>query len=135
MEIVGRGKKEEKETLKEAQDRRNVVSFKPRKANVLFDAIEVESTAKSIILPEGADSGSVPLDIYYDHPVQGIVVALGPDCGKMPLGNTGHTSADDLSVGDRVVLRSMLSTQGIRDKGHTYFLVSDHDVIGILEKA
>ena len=44
MEIVGKGKEEKKETPKEAQARRNAVSFKPRKANVLFDGIEIYST-------------------------------------------------------------------------------------------
>jgi len=132
MEVVKGGEKQEvkKETPEEACGRRFSVTFVPRKANVLVDVIDVKKADKKVILLEGSDK---PEDYYYEHPFQGIIVALGPDCGKMPLGNTGHTSANDLSAGDRVAFRN-ISGHPIRDKGKTYFLLADHDIIGILGK-
>ena len=70
---------------------------------------------------------------YDDHPLQAIILALGPDCGRVPLGNTGHTSRDDIQVGNIVAFRSIGSAaQGIVEDGHVYTLISDHDIIGII---
>ena len=128
MEITHKGK--EQETPEQAKVRRGAVTFRPRKNNVLVDVIEIKTVGK-ILMPEGVAPGTT-LESFHDHPFQGIVVALGPDFGRMPLGNTGEVSADDLRIGQRVAFRVYPGT-GIRHEGHTYNLIADHDVIGILE--
>ncbi len=135
MEIVGSAKNEKKETPKDAKARRGNVKFKPRKSLVLVDILEIKSrTASGILLPEGVESSDAySLKNYDKHPLQAVVLALGPDCGKMPLGNTGHTSSDDIKVGDIVAFRSIgAAATGIVEDGHIYTLLSDHDIVGII---
>jgi len=136
MKVVSSAKNEEKkETPQEVKARRGSVTFRPRKSGVLVDILEIKTrTASGIILPEGVESVDAhSLKNYDEHPLQAVVLALGPDCGKMPLGNTGHTSADDIKVGDVVAFRSIgAAAQGVVEKGYIYTLISDHDIIGIL---
>lgn len=122
--------KKEKETDEGAKVRRESVTFKPRKNNVLVDVLEIKQRG-TIIMPDSIKSDSISLENYDEHPFQGIVVALGPDCGKMPLGNTAETSADDLRKGQRIAFRTY-SVMPVVDRGHVYSLLADHDVIGII---
>ena len=137
MEVVD--KNTNKETPEEAVARRKAIGFQPRKANILIDVIEINKKmlGSGLSLPDTTDPPRKKEDFYgyYEHPLQGVVVAVGPDCGKIPLGNTGHTSENDVVVGDKIVFRSDFGLSPVIDKGHLYFLLSDHDVIGILEKA
>ena len=99
------------------------------------DILDIKPRVKSDIIMPGdlADSDVRKLKDYKDHPLQAIVLAVGPDCGKMPLGNTGHTSSDDIKVGDVVAFRSIGSAAtGIVEEGHVYTLLADHDIVGII---
>ena len=138
MKVVSSAKNEEKkETPAEAKARRESVTFIPRKSGVLVDILDIKPrVSSSIIMPEGKTSADLTLKSYNEHPLQAIVVALGPDCGKMPLGNTGLTSADDIAVGDRIAFRNIgAAAHGVVLDGFIYTLMNDHDIIGILEKA
>lgn len=135
MKVVSSAKNEKKETLEEAKARRDAVRFKPRKSGVLVDILEIETrTPSGLILPEGIESSNVhSLKNYNVHPLQAVILALGPDCGKMPLGNTGHTSANDIKVGDIIAFRSIgAAATGIVEDGHVYTLLADHDIVGII---
>ena len=139
MKVVSSAKNEEKkETPTEAKVRRESVTFMPRKSGVLVDILDISSrvSRSGILMPDGKTSSDMSLKNYDEHPLQAIVVALGPDCGKMPLGNTGLTSADDIAVGDRIAFRNIgAAAHGVVLDGFIYTLMNDHDIIGILEKA
>jgi len=85
MKVVSSAKNEEKkETPEEAKARREAVTFIPRKSMVLVDILDIKPRSSgSIIMPDGANSGDLTLKSYNEHPLQAIVVSLGPDCGKM----------------------------------------------------
>jgi co-chaperonin GroES (HSP10) len=128
-------KQEKKETPEQAAERRSNVTFVPRKSDVLMDIIEIQpkSFKSGIVLPEGTETGQITLANFDDHPFQGVVVALGPDFGKTPIGASSEITTNDIKVGDRVAFRPQTSIS-INDKGHVYLLFSDRDIIGILEK-
>ena len=135
MKVVSSAKNEKKETPEEAKVRRDNVRFRPRKSGVLVDILDIKPRVKSDIIMPGdlEDSDVRKLKDYNDHPLQAIVLALGPDCGKMPLGNTGHTSSDDIKVGDVIAFRSIgAAATGIVEDGHVYTLLSDHDIVGVI---
>ena len=135
MEVVSSAKNEKKETPAEAKKRRDNIKFKPRKSLVLVDILDIKPRVQSnIIMPADVNNSDVrTLKDYTEHPLQAIVLALGPDCGKMPLGNTGHTSSDDIHVGDIVAFRSIgAAATGIVEDNHVYTLLADHDIIGVL---
>jgi len=124
MEVVKGGKKG-KETIKQAQERRAKVMFKPRNKDVLIDIIEIQpkSRESGIVVPDGKGADSLGIASYWEHPFQGYVVAVSPGVGDI-------TGSRFLSVGDHIVFRP--PGNPIRDKGHTYLLLSDYDIIGFL---
>ena len=120
MDIV-KGGKEKKETIKHAEERRKKVDFVPRNKDVLVDIIDIMPRARDsgLVLPDGHGAESLGINNYWEHPFQGYVVDKGFD------------AASDIAIGAKVAFRP--PGNPIRDKGHTYALLSDYDIIGILE--
>ena len=119
MEVV-KGGKDKKESIKKAKERREKIGFKPRNKDVLIDIVVIspKSRASGIIMPDGKGADSLSIDSFWEHPFQGIVVAIGDNV------------ASDISVGQKVAFRP--PGNPVRDKNYTYALLSDYDIIGFL---
>jgi len=115
---MGKG---EKETIKQARERREKVGFAPRNKDVLIDIIDVKPRAlgSGLIMPEGKDAVDLGFNNYWDHPFQAYIVAKGPG------------ASEELVVGLKVAFRP--PGNPVRDKGHTYALMSDYDIVGFLD--
>ena len=112
--------KENKETIKQANERRAKVVFVPRNKDVLIDIIDIQPRARAsgIVVPEGKGAETLGADSYWEHPFQGYVVAKG------------RYVQDDIEVGQKIAFRP--PGNPVQDKGHTYALLSDYDIVGFL---
>jgi chaperonin GroES len=86
------------------------MAFKPLANRVLvFREEEANTTASGIIIPDNAK----------EKPLQGKVLAVGPDC-------------EDIKVGDTIVFAKYTGTEIVIDDKECLILASE-DVLGIIE--
>ena len=97
------------------------MKLKPLGNRIILEAVSKEEKTKSgIIIPETVDK---------EKPEQGKVLAVGP--GKMM--KDGKRIPMDVKVGD-VVLFSKYSPNEIKIDDKEYLVVSDDDILAIVEK-
>ena len=121
MEVI-KGEKEKKETIKAAEEIRNKVGFAVRNKDVLIDELEIKPKSK-IALPSAAKVEDL-MDFFWEYPYQGVVVDIGPLVDPETSG---------LTIGCKVALRHTIGRVPVRDKGYTYYVYGEYDIIGILE--
>lgn len=96
------------------------MKLKPLGNKIILEAVSKEEKTKSgIIIPDTVDK---------DKPEQGKVLAVGP--GKMD--QNGKRVPIDVKVGD-TVLFSKYSPTEIKIEGKEYLVVSDEDIMAIVE--
>jgi len=96
------------------------MKLKPLGNKIILEAVSKEEKTKSgIIIPDTVDK---------DKPEQGKVLAVGP--GKMD--ENGKRVPMDVKVGD-TVLFSKYSPTEIKIEGKEYLVVSDEDIMAIVE--
>lgn len=97
------------------------MKIKPVGDKILVKIHKVDEITKSgIILPESA----------IDSPIQGTIVEVGSGI----LTHSGTRVPLDVKVGDKVLCRSMLHNgTEIEVDGHPHLLLTEHDLLGIVE--
>lgn len=96
------------------------MKLKPLGNKIILEAVSKEEKTKSgIIIPDTVDK---------DKPEQGKVLAVGP--GKTD--ENGKRIPPDVKVGD-TVLFSKYSPTEIKIEGKEYLVVSDEDIMAIIE--
>lgn len=96
------------------------MNLKPLHDNVLIKAIsEDEVTKAGIVLPDTADK---------EKPEQGEVIAVGP--GKLL--ENGQRAPMSVAVGNKVLFKKY-SPDEIKIDGEEYLVISESDVIAVLE--
>jgi len=96
------------------------MKLKPLGNKIILEAVSKEEKTKSgIIIPDTVDK---------DKPEQGKVLAVGP--GKID--DAGKRIPIDVKVGD-TVLFSKYSPTEIKIEGKEYLVVSDEDIMAIVE--
>ena len=121
MDVV-KGGKEKKETIKKAEERRGKVGFAVRNKDVLVDELDIKPTSE-LALPDTAKVEDL-MDFFWEHPYQGVVVDIGPMVDPKTSG---------LTTGCKVAIRHTMGRTPVRDKGRTYFVYSEYDIIGVLD--
>jgi chaperonin GroES len=95
------------------------MKIKPLSDKVVIKPLEAEQkTASGIVIPDTAK----------EKPAQGEVVAVGP--GKV---KEGKSIAMTVKIGDKV-LYSKYSPQEVKVDGTEYLIISEEDILAIIEK-
>ncbi len=96
------------------------MNIRPLGDHVIVDPMKPEEMTKTgIIIPGTADK---------EKPEQGTVLAIGP--GK--LNDTGTRMPMSVKVGDKVMFKKY-SPDEVKVDGKEYFVISEGDIIAILE--
>lgn len=96
------------------------MDIKPLHDNVVLEPLDAEKTTKSgIVLPETADK---------EKPEKGEVLAVGP--GKRS--ENGQILPMGVKAGDRVLFKKY-SPDEIKIDGKEYLLISESDILAVLE--
>jgi len=96
------------------------MDIKPLHDNVVLEPLDAEKTTKSgIVLPETADK---------EKPEKGEVLAVGP--GKRS--ENGQILPMGVKAGDKVLFKKY-SPDEIKIDGKEYLLISESDILAILE--
>lgn len=96
------------------------MSIKPLHSNVIVKPITAEEITKSgIVLPDTIDK---------DKPEQGEVIAVGP--GKIL--ENGERASMSVAVGQKVLFKKY-SPDEIKVEGKEYLVISESDIIAVLE--
>jgi chaperonin GroES len=98
---------------------KKTVNIRPLGDRILVERIEAEEvTAGGILLPESAK----------EKPKEGNVIAVGE--GRML--DNGTRSAPGVKKGDRVLFTSYAGTE-VKYGGHTYMIMDERDIRGVIE--
>ena len=96
--------------------------IKPMDARVVVKKpTRAEQTESGIILPDTVDEGT--------QTSQGEVLAVGPGSRNM---NTGEPMPMDIEVGDTIVYTKFSATE-VQHKGNEYSVVTERDIIAVVE--
>ena len=94
------------------------MKLKPLHDHIIIKPIE-EKTLSGIVLPETVDR---------EKPEKGEVLAIGP--GKLL--ENGQRAPMSVNVGDKIIFKKY-SPDEIKVDGEDYFVISEGDVIGIIQ--
>ena len=97
----------------------SVKKIKPLGKRVLIKRAEADLTKGGILLPDSAQ----------EKPKQGEVVAVGP--GDMK--DDGSVTPLDLKIGDRVLFGAFAGTEVKTEEDEDYLLMSEDDVLAVVE--
>ena len=94
---------------------------------VVLKTIDVEKSTKSgiIISGTGTEKENKSIEVFQDHPFQGLVIALGEGLQnwEVPL----------CKVGDIVLIKPGSTAYQLNDRGTMYTVISDTDILLVRE--
>jgi chaperonin GroES len=95
------------------------MAITPLGSRVLVKRAAAKTTKGGILLPQSAQ----------EKPKEGEVIAIGP--GKID--KEGNLQAMQIRIGDRILFGAYAGTEVKKDTEHEYLILSEEEIIGILE--